>query len=136
MDYPALLHLHRGLVAISVLGFTLRWLAHVSDADWVRRRVARVLPHVVDTLLLASGVALVWRLGAWPHWLLPKLMGLLAYVALGAVAMRSPRGPRRVVAGLAALAVVAWMASVAITKQPWGALAPWIGPNPALEIPA
>lgn len=126
MDYLCVRLLHEGLVALSITGFTARGAAGLAGARWVRSRAARRLPHVVDTLLLASALALVAMLHVNPletPWLRAKLLGLLAYIALGAVALRSgvPR-PLRATAWLAALATAGWIVSVAVTKQPLGAL--------------
>jgi uncharacterized membrane protein SirB2 len=59
-------------------------------------------------------------------WLLAKIVGLVVYVGLGVVALR-PGGSRtvRASAWLAALAVVAWIVSVAMTKSPLGFLVGW-----------
>jgi uncharacterized membrane protein SirB2 len=54
-------------------------------------------------------------------WLMAKVVGLVAYVALGVIAMRPTRSRRvRVAAWLAAMATAAWIVSVAITKSAWG----------------
>ena len=130
MDYLPLKHLHMTLVGLSVAGFTLRGLASAAGARWVRARPARTIPHVLDTLLLASGLWLLFTIGtglAAAPWFSAKMIGLVAYVLLGVVALRpgTSRG-LRVVAWIAALAVVGWMWSVARTKNPAGFLAPFL----------
>lgn len=130
MDYLPLKHLHVSLVGLSVGGFLLRSMAVLAGARWVRARAVRIAPHVLDTLLLASGLWLLfkagWGLAAAP-WFSAKMAGLVAYVLLGVVALR-PRTGRalRGVAWVAALAVVGWMWSVARSKNPEGFLAPLI----------
>lgn len=131
MDYVTLKLVHQGAVAISVAGFFVRGLASFAGAPWVRGRMARTLPHVVDTVLLLSALGLAWMLRLTPgnsSWLLAKIVGLVVYVMLGVVALRPgrPRGVR-MVAWLAALATVAWIVSVAITKTPLGFLAALAG---------
>jgi uncharacterized membrane protein SirB2 len=56
-------------------------------------------------------------------WLVAKMSGLVVYVALGVVALRPglPR-PVRLLAWVGALATVAWIISVAFTKNPLGFL--------------
>jgi uncharacterized membrane protein SirB2 len=71
-------------------------------------------------------LTLAWMLRLTPDrapWLLAKLLGLVLYVALGVIALR-PGQPRavRATAWAGALAVVAWIVSVAMTKSPWGIL--------------
>lgn len=123
MDYATLKLLHQGCAALSIAGFCARGAGALAGAAWVRSRAARTLPHGVDTLLLLSALAMLWRLQLAPWaapWLAAKIVGLLLYIALGMVALR-PGRPRvqRAAAGLAALAVVGWIVAVAITKDPW-----------------
>lgn len=126
MDYVAIKLVHQAAVALSVTGFFVRGAASLAGAGWVHGRAARTLPHVVDTVLLVSALALVWMLRPSPQaapWLTAKLIGLVAYVALGVVALRPGRPLAwRAAAWGAALAVVAWMVSVALTKNAWGFL--------------
>jgi uncharacterized membrane protein SirB2 len=127
MNYLAIRTVHESAVALSIAGFFLRGAAGLAGAAWVRGRAARTVPHVVDTVLLASAIALAWMLGITPFtapWLMAKVLGLLAYIGLGVVALR-PSNPRsvRAVAWLAALATAGWIVSVAITKDPAGFLA-------------
>ena len=97
MDYAALKLLHQGAVALSITGFVARGLGSFAGAAWVRGRAARTLPHVVDTVLLLSALALAWMLrltpGAAP-WLAAKIVGLLLYIGLGMLALRPGRPPR------------------------------------------
>ena len=126
MDYAIVKLVHQASVALSILGFFIRGAASLAGAGWVRGRAARTLPHVVDTVLLVSAVTLAWMLGLAPSdapWLLAKIVGLVVYVALGVVALRPGRSRAvRASAWLAALAVVAWIVSVALTKSPLGFL--------------
>lgn len=127
MDYLLLKHLHQGAVLLSVTGFFVRGAAGLAGAAWVRGRAARTLPHMVDTVLLGSAVPMAWMIGLNPldaPWLLTKILGLVAYVLLGMVALR-PKVPRgvRAAAWFAALVTVGWIVSVAMTKSPWGFLA-------------
>ena len=126
MDYATLKLLHQGTVAISVTGFVLRGLGSFFDAAWAGGRLARTLPHAVDTLLLLSALALAWMLrltpGAAP-WLAAKIAGLLIYIGLGMLALRPGRPlALRIGAWLAALLVFGWIVSVALSKNPLGAL--------------
>jgi uncharacterized membrane protein SirB2 len=124
--YLGLKHLHRACALLSVVGFTARWVAVLAGQAWVRRRPARTLPHVVDTVLLLTALALAVGAGFTPAnapWLATKIVLLLVYIGLGMLAL-SARRPRRVqwLAGVAALAVVGHIVAVAFTKQ-WAGLA-------------
>ena len=126
MDYAAWKLLHQTTVALSITGFVARGLGSFAQATWVRGRLARTLPHAIDTVLLVSALALAWMLrltpGAAP-WLAAKIAGLLLYIALGMLALR-PGRPRalRMSAWLAALLCFGWIVSVAMTKNPMGAM--------------
>jgi len=127
MDYPLLKGLHQTLVTISISGFAARGLGQLSGAAWTQRPLAKRLPHLIDTFLLLSGLALLWTLRLNPlasPWLTAKLLGLLLYIALGARALQAHRPWRqRALAFVAALATVGWMVSVAISKQALGLFA-------------
>lgn len=125
--YALLRQLHRAFALVSIAGFALRWGAGLAGQAWARGRAARTLPHVVDTLLLASALALASGAGFTPGnspWLTTKIVLLLAYIGLGMLALR-PARPRtqRIVAGVAALAVFGHIVAVAFTKRPLGLLA-------------
>ena len=126
MDYAAWKLLHQGTVAVSLAGFFARGLGSLAGAEWMRRRMHRVWPHAVDTLLLASALVMAWLLRLNPlatPWLAAKIGGLLLYIALGMVTLRAARPLAvRIGAWLAALLVFGWIVSVAITKNPLGVL--------------
>src|SRR4051812_22638712 len=111
MDYLAIRTFHESAVALSVTGFAIRGAASLAGARWTQGRLAKALPPVVDTALLASAVTLV-AIGhidplATP-WLRAKLAGVVLYIVLGVIALRPtlPRG-RRAAAWVSALGVVA-----------------------------
>jgi len=128
MDYSAVKLVHQSAVTLSIAGFVVRGAASLAGARWVRSRVAKTLPHLVDSALLISALTLAWMLRLTPDkapWLSAKIVGLVVYVALGVIALRPGRPIAvRTAAWFGALAVVAWIASVAITKSPLGFLAP------------
>lgn len=126
MDYLALKFTHQLLAIISVSGFMLRWAGRMRHALWAQTRIARTLPHVIDTLFLASGLALAWQLSllsTLPGWLVAKLVGMVVYILLGAIAMRStPRRMRSLIFFTAAIACFLWVVTTAIYKSPLGFL--------------
>jgi uncharacterized membrane protein SirB2 len=126
MDYAAWKLLHQGAVALSITGFVARGLGSFAQAAWVRGRVSRTLPHLLDSVLLGSALVLAWMLRLTPcaaPWLAAKIVGLLLYIGLGMLALRPGRPlALRVGAWLAALSCFGWIVSVALTKNPLGAL--------------
>lgn len=130
MSYLALKHVHMTAVVLSLALFALRGAWLVLDSPRLGARWVRVAPHLVDTVLLLSALALCATLGQWPFavpWLTVKVLLLVAYVGLGMLALRPGRPKRvRVAALLLALATFLAMVSVARAHDPWGALAPLV----------
>jgi uncharacterized membrane protein SirB2 len=124
MDYLLLKHVHMGAVSLSFAGFFVRGAGALRGAAWVRGRAAKTIPHVVDTVLLASAIALAWMLRLSPFaapWLAAKIVGLVVYIGLGMVALKPGRPAGvRAAAWVAAMLVFGWIVSVAITKSPAG----------------
>jgi len=127
IDYRIVKLLHQSAVALSGLGFVARGIASLRGAKWTKGRTAKVLPHIVDTVLLLSAVTLAVMLRtnpAYTPWLLAKILGLLLYIGLGMVALRQSFGhTTRTTALVLATVVFAWIVSVALLKNPWGFLA-------------
>jgi len=126
MDYATLKLIHQSAVTISFAGFFARGVGMLRDAGWVKHRLAKTLPHVVDTVLIVSAVWLAWILRLTPSnaaWIGAKIGGLIAYIVIGMVALRFAR-TKAVRAGAWVLAMLtfAWIVSVAITKDPRGFL--------------
>nr|WP_277347487.1 SirB2 family protein [Wenzhouxiangella sp. XN79A] len=111
--------LHVLLAAFSGLGFALRgFVRRVLDRP-LNHPAVRVGPHLVDTLLLASGV------GLWLHfrhslpeagWLGLKLILLVVYIGLGIAAFRIERRERAVLVYLLALGVYVTIVALAVYK--------------------
>jgi uncharacterized membrane protein SirB2 len=117
--------LHIACAVVSISGFFVRGMLMLNDSPWLRRRFARVAPHIVDTLLLASAVWLAWFLGQIPFvhgWITAKIAALLAYIVLGMVALKRGRTKGiRAGAFAAALASAGYIVWVALTRDP----TPW-----------
>ena len=127
MIFLALKHLHLTCVAVSGSGFALRGFWMLSDSPLLTRRWVRIAPHAVDTLLLASAIALAVISAQHPFvqgWLTAKVLGLLVYILCGTMALK--RGQTKAArAGFfaAALLAFAYIVSVALTRSPYGVFA-------------
>lgn len=123
MDYLAIKHLHMSCAALSGALFLLRGYWMLSAPARLRPRWVRTLPHVVDTLLLASALTMVVLSGLYPFvqgWLTAKVLALLLYIALGTIALKRGRTRgARIAAYAGALATYAYIGSVALTKHAW-----------------
>jgi len=88
----------------------------------LQRRWVRIVPHVVDSVLLGSAIALTVAIGQYPltdNWLSAKVAGLFLYIVLGSIALKRGGTRRiRVAAWIAAQAVFFYIVAVAITRRP------------------
>lgn len=123
-------YLHVACVILSLSGFAARGALMLAGSPLLNARWVRIVPHVVDTVLLASAAWLAVMLQQYPFvhgWLTAKVLGLLAYIGFGMVALRRGRtkGMRTTffVLALASAAYVVW---VALTRDPAAPLA-WLG---------
>lgn len=123
--YAALKLLHVGCVILSIALFAWRWQLAIRGSALLRRRWLKILPHINDSLLLAAAVGLAILSGQYPlveAWLTAKLLGLVAYICIAAVALRARRIGLRWGAGLAALSTALYIVSVALSKNSRGFL--------------
>lgn len=129
MIYLALKHLHVSFVALSGIGFLLRGLWMMRDSPMLQRRWVKVAPHVIDTLLLGSAISMAVISAQYPFaldWLTAKLGGLLAYILCGTMALKRGRTKRqRALFFALAVLAFAYIVSVALTRNPLGALS-WL----------
>lgn len=120
--YLALKHLHVTTVALSGFLFFLRGVWMLADSPRLAARWVKLVPHVNDTVLLASAIALTAMISQYPFvhaWLTAKVLGLLAYIGLGMVALKRGRTKRvRLAAWLGALLIFGYLVAVARTKTP------------------
>jgi len=121
--YFALKHIHIACAGLSLGLFMLRGAWMFSGSPLLEARFARVVPHVIDTILLASAIGLMLIIRQYPFvqgWLTAKVVGLLVYIVLGTIALK--RGRTRLQRGMAffaALAVFAWIVLTARHHAPW-----------------
>ncbi|MGK7296548.1 MAG: SirB2 family protein [Candidatus Wenzhouxiangella sp. M2_3B_020] len=114
--YSLLKTLHVALALVSGLGFAMRGFIRLVLQRPLAHPLIRLGPHLVDTLLLASGIALwtLLSLAPWAAgWFGLKLALIVVYIGLGIAAFRIQHQGRAVLAFLAALCVfvtIAWLA--------------------------
>jgi uncharacterized membrane protein SirB2 len=126
--YFAIRQLHVAAAAVSLALFILRGAWMMASPARLRRRWVKIVPHVVDTVLLGSALWLAWQLGVdgTRGWLVAKVIALFVYIALGTVALKRGRTRGARVAALSgALVTFGYIASVAVTKSPRGFMA-WL----------
>ena len=124
--YTALLHAHRTLVGVSVVLFIARAIGVAGQRAWPMTPVIRWSSVLIDTTLMAAGIAL-WVLmqhnPVHEPWLALKLFLLLVYIALGTYGLK--RGRTRAIRmgfSVLALLVITQMFWIARTRDPFGML--------------
>ncbi|MBI1891524.1 MAG: SirB2 family protein [Burkholderiales bacterium] len=123
MNYLAVKHLHMTCAALSGAFFFVRGIWMLRDSALLQRRWVKIVPHIIDTILLVSALTMVVWSAQYPFaqsWLTAKVLGLILYIALGTIALK--RGKTKTVrttAFVAALAVFGYIVIVAITRQPY-----------------
>lgn len=130
--YPLLKPVHIALVAASGALFAARGAGVLAGRAWPMRPAWRHASVAIDICLLAAGIGLWTMLSLHPahqHWLGAKLGLLLVYIVLGSLALKRARDwGARLACYVAALAIFGWMASIARSHQPLGALTALFSP--------
>jgi uncharacterized membrane protein SirB2 len=125
--YPQIKFVHIFAISASGALFALRGAGVLAGARWPMWAPLRYLTYTVDTVLLTAALMLVTILHQYPFvqaWLTVKLLLVVVYVVLGTFALRRARTPRtRAICYFAALAVFAFIVSIAHAHSPWGVLA-------------
>lgn len=91
--YVALKHIHLMTIALSAGLFLTQYILMVTNSNLQQKKFIKIAPHVVNSLLLLSGISLLFVTGWVPfapgsEWLTEKFTCLLAYIALGVFALR------------------------------------------------
>lgn len=112
-------YLHVTLVFISISFFIIRFLGRQMDADFMRTKVIRVAPHIIDTLLLASGITLTILYHLSPlntPWLMVKLILIGGYILAGFGAMKAASSAYSTGYGILALSLICGVVFMATFK--------------------
>jgi uncharacterized membrane protein SirB2 len=122
MTYVFLRQLHTILAILAIAGFIVRGYWMLTASERLQQRVVRIAPHVLDTLFLLSGIAMLVAISLNPFlesWLLAKFAGLALYILLGMLALTHGRTLRlRAIAFIGALSAFTYVVGVALSKSP------------------
>ena len=123
MSYSILRNIHITCVIISLSFFSIRGCWMMLDSALLQKRVVKILPHIIDTALLLSAIGLILKIQQYPltdHWLSAKVLALIVYIALGAIAITYGKTKKqRLLAFSAALLTACYIVIVAIHHHPW-----------------
>lgn len=124
--YLPVRQVHVASVHLSIGLFLFRGMLKWAEAPLLRHWTLGILPHLVDTVLLASALMLMHFIHQYPFvhgWLTVKVVLLVVYIALGVVALKPGRSPLvRRGAFIAAVVVFGFIYSVARAHHPLGIL--------------
>src|SRR5690606_42080718 len=73
---------HAGLAYLSIMLFVIRFGLFYFAPHWRRNKLLKIVPHIIDTLLLVFAIMLCIQISQYPlthHWLTAKVLALLAY---------------------------------------------------------
>ena len=118
--YLILKHLHITAAYASLAFFVLRAFWSVRGVALLQARWVKIVPHLMDTLLLTLGVTLTVILNFWPLplWLSAKITALVIYILLGTVAIKRGKTPKiRATAAIAAVLVFAYIIGAAVERS-------------------
>lgn len=114
--------IHLSAVSLSFIGFFIRGLWMMADSSMLAKKWVKVVPHIVDTVLLLSAIMLTIQIQQFPFvtdWLTAKFCALMVYIFLGIIALRAGKTKQqKVIAWLLGLATFVYIGSVAMTKTP------------------
>ncbi len=120
-SYTVLKNIHIATVLISIAGFFLRGIWMMQSSSKLLHRWTKIAPHINDTILLLSAIALVFITAQYPGpttWLNTKIIALVVYIILGTIALKRGKTMRtRVIAWCLALMTFIYIIMVAINKN-------------------
>jgi uncharacterized membrane protein SirB2 len=113
--------MHMTSAALTFTLFVLRGSWMIRNSPLFRRRWTKVVPPVIDTVLLLTGFYLVMQTQQYPlkdSWLTAKLTGVLVYIGFGIAAFRGKTRRQRILFWLLACSVFIYILLVALTRNP------------------
>lgn len=120
--YPVLKNIHITAVILSGTLFLIRGWWRLSDSPRLQQRWVKIVPHMIDTVLLASAIGLAITLQQYPlvhGWLTAKVIALIVYIGLGMLALRFAQNKTtQFLAWLAALLTFTYIVTVALQRDP------------------
>ena len=112
--------LHLFIIITSLVSFSGRFALSFLKPELLQHKFLKIAPHIIDSILLITGITLVFQ-GGWLEgafgWIGSKLVLLVGYIIFGAIAMRSTDTTKRWGAFIAALLCFVGIFVIAITKN-------------------
>lgn len=126
--YLVTYYIHVTCVILSGSFFAVRGFWMLTRSPILQHRLVKVFPHIIDTVLLGSAIALTVIIEQYPFvnsWLTVKVVALIAYILLGVAALRGKTPLVRGSMFAAAILTFGFIVSVAWYHHPLGILV-WV----------
>lgn len=117
---PLIKELHVTLAVLTAVLFIYRGMLMMVGSGSLHRKWLRIVPHVIDTFLLATGLWLavsIYPAFYYQPWLVVKIIAIVVYILLGTIAIKRGRTKSiRLLALSGSLLVLAYIFAVAVYK--------------------
>ena len=114
-------HLHLTAVVISIVLFILRFIWLTRSSNMLQKKWVKIVPHIVDTVLLGSAISLCFILAFNPleqAWLLHKIIAVIIYILIGFWTLKKAQTlPQKWLGFAVAIACLAVAGKLAVSKQ-------------------
>ena len=122
MSFATIKIIHIICMLLSYILFSLRGIWMIQGSSLLKLRWVKILPHVIDTILLTSAITLVAMIQQYPGfniWISVKIGALLLYILLGMMAFRFGKTRKiKIISWILAQIVFFYIVLVALTKNP------------------
>lgn len=120
MEYILVKQIHMAAASLSFLGFLIRGFWMISENSLLQAKVTKILPHIIDTVLLVTAISLVIILQAYPfevNWITAKVLFLVAYIVIGTIALKRGKTKKiRIMAFVVSLIIILAIFAIAVMK--------------------
>jgi uncharacterized membrane protein SirB2 len=113
--------LHIAFAILTIISFSLRGVWMLMDSPLLLLKPARIVPHIIDALLLFTGIVLAINYtynNIEFGWLLAKLAAIILYIVTGAIALKYGKTRMdRIMALVISYCLLAVIVSLALTRS-------------------
>jgi len=119
--YPLIKTVHISTVIISLSLFVLRIILLLLRSTKLKTKTLRILPHLNDSVLLFSAIALLIIGSITPDshnpWIIAKIVAMIIYIGIGFAVFRGKLNNKNIIVlVIIALIIYSYIAHTALTK--------------------
>jgi len=108
---------------LSISGFIYRGILKLTSPEKLAQKWLKITPHIIDTVLLASAIYLVFAMQYYPslfNWVTVKIIALVLYIVLGLFTLRFCKTRTGIIISFTlAISMFTYIVFVARTKLIW-----------------